>query len=53
MAPAGWKPSKYKAIEPTLIEDLVKYYPGEGVLRALLSFDWLTAYTARRLCSCC
>lgn len=29
MAPSGWKPSKYKLIEPTLVEDLVKHYPGE------------------------
>ena len=28
MAPAGWKPSKYRVIEPTLAEDLVKHYPG-------------------------
>ena len=27
MAPAGWKPTKYRAIEPTLIDDLVKHYP--------------------------
>ncbi|KAL3142790.1 hypothetical protein ABBQ38_003089 [Trebouxia sp. C0009 RCD-2024] len=27
MAPSGWKPSKYKLIEPTLVEDLVKHYP--------------------------
>ncbi|KAL0051633.1 hypothetical protein WJX82_011021 [Trebouxia sp. C0006] len=27
MAPAGWKPSKYRVIEPTLAEDLVKHYP--------------------------
>ena len=36
MAPAGWKPSKYRVIEPTLAEDLVKHYP--GMLRACLSF---------------
>ncbi|KAL0033254.1 hypothetical protein WJX77_000896 [Trebouxia sp. C0004] len=27
MAPSGWKPSKYRVIEPTLAEDLVKHYP--------------------------
>lgn len=34
MAPSGWKPSKYKLIEPTLVEDLVKHYPGECLVAA-------------------
>ena len=36
MAPAGWKPSKYRLIEPTLAEDLVKHYPGERPHQCLL-----------------
>lgn len=37
MAPAGWKPSKYRVIEPTLAEDLVKHYPGMLVTECSLS----------------
>ena len=36
LPPCVLQPSKYKLIEPTLVDDLVKHYPGE--------FDLITEF---------